>query len=246
MSVRVRACDVPPDLRFAAVSALAEPASCVIVGGLPIRAEGCLPDSPEVPAYLRFADRDAVIVGDGVDVRGDLERCLAAQILADAEGDRIDDLSESVVVLDVVDRAFRESGLWRGNIYLAGTHALPAVMSLAGATEPAVPDPGTVVRELAALELAYLFPVAGKFRSGGYDGQVQYRLNGWGRALAQRLTAGPRGAGRAASYQRAISQHLARQWQRYAAFLAGLDVARQDYGGNRLDQALALPIPVLV
>ena len=46
-----------------------------------------------------------------------------------------------------------------------------------------------MLRELAALELVYLFPIAGKFRSGAYDGQIQYRLNGWGRALAARLTA---------------------------------------------------------
>jgi hypothetical protein len=43
----------------------------------------------------------------------------------------------------------------------------------------------------------YLFPIAGKFRSGQYDGQVQYRLNGWGRALANRLAAGPFGTARA-------------------------------------------------
>ncbi len=33
---------------------------------------------------------------------------------------------------------------------------------------------------------------------------------------------------------------------RYAAFLGQLDVARQEYAGGLLDQALALPIPVLV
>lgn len=246
MSLRVRAGDLAPDLRFAAVRALADPAACVLVGGLPVRAETCLPHSPAIPAYLRYADRDAVVVADGTDILGDLERCLAGQILADAGHDASDGLSTAVIVLDAVDRAFRESGLWPGNIYLAGTRALPAAMSLADTAGPTILDSETVMRELSALELAYLFPVAGKFRSGAYDGQVQYRLNGWGRALARRLTADPHGATRAVSYQRAISQHVAQHRQRYAAFLAGLDVARQHYDGDQLDQALALPIPVLV
>jgi len=34
VSLRVRAADLAPDLRFAAVGALADPVSCVIVGGL--------------------------------------------------------------------------------------------------------------------------------------------------------------------------------------------------------------------
>jgi hypothetical protein len=106
--------------------------------------------------------------------------------------------------------------------------------------------PEPVLRELAALELVYLFPIAGKFRSGAYDGQIQYRLNGWGRALAARLTAAPAGAAQAGTYRQELSAHLAREFERYRSFLSQLDAARQDYGGNRLDEALALPIPVLV
>ena len=111
---------------------------------------------------------------------------------------------------------------------------------------PLFRGPEKVLRELAALELIYLFPIAGKFRSGAYDGQIQYRLNGWGRALAARLTAAPAGAAQAGAYRQELSAHLAREFERYGSFLSQLDVARQDYGGNRLDDALTLPIPVLV
>jgi hypothetical protein len=78
---------------------------------------------------------------------------------------------------------------------------------------PLFRGPETALRELAALELAYLFPVAGRFRSGSYDGQIQYRLNGWGRALATRLTAAPAGAAQASAYQQELNAHLAREFE---------------------------------
>ncbi len=112
------------------------------------------------------------------------------------ESGLVDDLSLAVIALDAVDRCFRAAGLWRGNVYLAGADALSRVLELVGVEAGEYRDPLAVVRELAALELAYLFPVAGKFRAGRYDGQVQYRLNGWGRSLAGRLVAGRAGAGR--------------------------------------------------
>ena len=155
------------------------------------------------------------------------------------------DLDAAVVALDAVDRCFRECGLWPGNIYLAGAEALRLALDVMG-DAPLRRGPEPVLRELAALELVYLFPIAGKFRSGAYDGQIQYRLNGWGRALAARLTAAPAGAAQAGAYRQELSAHLAREFERYGSFLSQLDVARQDYGGNRLDEALALPIPVLV
>ena len=96
-----------------------------------------------------------------------------------------------------MDRCFRDSGLWPGNIYLAGAEALRLALDVMGDT-PLFRGPEPVLRELAALELIYLFPIAGKFRSGAYDGQIQYRLNGWGRALSAsadrcRGRGGPRG-----------------------------------------------------
>jgi hypothetical protein len=196
--------------------------------------------------YLRYAARDAIIAADGIGSASELAARLGAHIQASTEAAVANDLSGAVLALDAVDRCFRESGLWPGNIYLAGTGTLTILLHLAQDPEPVHRDPGVVLRELAALELAYLFPVASKFRSGEYDGQIQYRLNGWGRALATRLTAGAAGAACASALGLKIGQHLASEGQRYTSFLSDLDVARQDYCSNRLDAALALPIPVLV
>jgi hypothetical protein len=246
MSMRVRAADLAPDLRFGVAPALAGPGRPLRIGDMVIRTEGCLPPSAMVPSHLRYADRDTVLLVGGISDRGELERCLGEHVQAMGQSGVLDDLGMAVIVLDAVDHCFRESGLWDGNIYLAGTRALTTVLDLAGAVQPRHAEPGVISRELAALELAYLFPVARKFRSGAYDGQVQYRLNGWGRAVAVRLAGTAAGAERAAACRRAIGRHLAGERRRYELFLSQLDVARQDYLGNRLDQALSLPIPVLI
>jgi len=246
MTLRMPAASIAPDLRFAAAGALADPGGDVPIGDTVLRAEGRFSRSSAVPLYLRYADRDAVIVADGIDDADELETRLAEHIRAAAEAGALDDLSVAVLALDAVDRCFRESGLWPGNIYLAGTGTLAAVLHLAQGLELVHWRPGAVLRELAALELTYLFPVAGKFRSGEYDGQVQYRLNGWGRALAARLTAGRAGAVQMRVLRQEIGLHLAGEGWRYASFLSELDVARQDYPGNLLEAAMALPIPVLV
>jgi hypothetical protein len=246
VTLRVPHASIAPDLSFGAADALGDPASTVMIGEATLRAEGSLPRSSAIPRYLRYADRDAVIVADGVDAIDQLESCLSERIRVGADCGGADDLDAAVIVLDAVDRCFRESGLWPGNIYLAGFGALAAVLDLVQDAESVSRGAEAVLRELAALELVYLFPVAGKFRSGEYDGQVQYRLNGWGRSLAARLTAGRMGATRAGNYRRGIGQHLASERRRYRSFLGELDVAHQSYGGNRLDGALCLPIPVLV
>lgn len=156
-----------------------------------------------------------------------------------------DDLAAAVIALDVVDRCFRRSGLWPGNIYLAGAETLRVVLDLAEEARLLPRGPEAVLRELAARTRLFVSG-CGKFRSGAYDGQIQYRLNGWGRALAGRLAAGEAGAARADAYRRAIARHLARERQVYSSFLSELEIARQDYRGNKLDAALNLPIPVLV
>ncbi len=158
----------------------------------------------------------------------------------------IDDLSLAVIALDAADRCFRESGLWSGNIYLAGASALSRVLALIAVEPDDYRDPLSVMRELAALELAYLFPIAGKFRAGEYDGQVQFRLNGWGRSLAARLAAGRAATVLSEDLRGEIGEHLAVEGERYRAFLRQLDVARQGYDFDLLDAALGLPIPVLV
>jgi len=252
MTLRVRAAAIAPDLRFGAAGALADPGGAVRIGHVTIRAEGCLPASFAIPRYLRYADRDAVIVPEGAKSRGALEARLHEHLGAIGERssagelDVFDDLVMAVIALHAVDRCFREAGLWPGNVYVVGAATLTTVLGLAPDSEGVQREPDAVLRELAALELAYLFPVAGKFRSGEYDGQIQYRLNGWGRALAARLSLGRVGRARADGYRREIGRHLATEHRRYRSFLGELDVARQDYQMNRLDSALALPIPVLV
>jgi hypothetical protein len=246
MSMRVLAAALAPDLRFGAAPALADPGRPLRIGDVVIRAEGCLPPSALVPWHVRYADLDTVLPVGGVSDLDQLERRLGEHIEAMGQSGALDGLSTAIVVLDAVDHCFRESGLWDGNIYLAGTRALTAVFELARVGQPRQGGPAVISRGLAALELAYLFPVARKFRSGAYDGQVQYRLNGWGRAVAARLAATAAGAERAAACRRAIGRHIADERRRYESFLSQLDVARQDFVGNRLDQALSLPIPVLV
>lgn len=245
MTLRIPAASIPPDLRFGAADILADPSAGDRVGDVTLHAQGCLPAWSAFPKYLRYADREAIIVAEGIDEPAEVEACLAQVIQEISDCAAFNDLDAAVLALDAVDRCFRESGLWPGNIYLVGAEALPLGLDIMGGP-PLSRGPETALRELAALELVYLFPVAGKFRSGAYDGQIQYRLNGWGRALATRLTAAPAGAAQAGAYRQKLSAHLAREHQRYDSFLGGLDVARQHYAGNRLDDALALPIPVLV
>jgi hypothetical protein len=246
MSMRVVATGLAPDLRFGLAPAIADPGLPLTIGDIVIRAEGSLPPSALVPRHIRYADLNTVLLVDGVIGLDELERRLGEHIEAVGESGALDGLGAAIVVLDAVDRCFRESGLWNGNIYLAGPRALTAVSDLAGVGLPRSGGPYVISRELAALELAYLFPVARKFRSGAYDGQVQYRLNGWGRSVARHLASTTAGAKRAETCRQAIGRHLAGERQHYESFLSQLDVARQDYAGNRLDQALSLPIPVLV
>jgi hypothetical protein len=245
MTLRIPATSIPPDLRFGAANLLADPSVGDLIGEVTLHAQGCLPPWPAFPNYLRFADRETILVAEGVDEPTELEACLARVIKEISGSGAFNDLDTAVVALDAVDRCFRESGLWSGNIYLAGAEALWLALDLMSDTS-LFRGPETALRELAALELVYLFPVASKFRSGAYDGQIQYRLNGWGRALATQLTAAPAGAARASVCQQELSAHLAREYHRYSSFLRQLDVARQTYPGNRLEDALTLPIPVLV
>jgi hypothetical protein len=246
VSMQVPVSVVAPDLRYALAPALAVPGETQHIGRVAMRAQGSLPPWRAVPTYLRYSDRNVVVDADGIDTLDELERYLGDHVQALGRHRDLDDLSAAVVALDAADYCFRESGLWQGNVYLAGTSALGAVLHLAQIAGPRFREPEMVSRELGALELAYLFPIARRFRAGDYDGQVQYRLNGWGRAVALRLAGSPAGADRAAGCRAAISDHLNAERHQYAAFLGQLDPTCRDYPANRLDQALKLPIPVLV
>ncbi len=246
MTQRFLASSIQPDLRFGLASLLANPCCTAAIGSVTMHATGSLPVTPGISSYLRYADREAEIVVDSHGDRVVIEDELTRRIGLLGESGPLRDLSAAVVALDAVDRCFREAGLWRGNIYLAGARALDEVLLLGKVNAETNRETLALIRDLAALELAYLFPIAGKFRSGRYDGQVQYRLNGWGRALAGRLTSGHAGATLAERLRLAIARQLETDSERYKAFLRELDIARQDYDGDLLAVALELPIPVLV
>jgi hypothetical protein len=205
MTQRIPLTSIAPDLRFGLAGMIAFPQAFPALGGVRASVAGRILAPAAVPAYLRYADRDAELIVSGFGQVVDVERELADGIHAIGESGDLGGLGMAVVVLDAIDSCFRDSGLWSGNIYLAGGRALTAAFEVAGADAGGCFDSVVVMLELAALELAYLFPVAGKFRSGRYDGQVQYRLNGWGRVLAGRLAGGRTGV-RAEEFRRRIGR----------------------------------------
>jgi hypothetical protein len=242
----IRVWSLPPDLRFGAVESLARPGQFVDLGGVTVSSRGCLASDAAIPAYLRYADRDATLGLEAGARPGDLERALASRVRAHGEESTLDTRCAAILAMDAVDVAFRTTGLWPGNIYLAGWEALRALLDVAVITEPGAHPPAACLHELQALELVYLFPIASKFRDGVYDGQVQFRLNGWGRALARRLADSDTGRHRDELLRQRIGAHLVDERERYASFLGDLEVVRQHYTGDRFVRALTLPIPVLV
>lgn len=244
MSLKIPLSLISPDLRFALASPIAYSEDLYQIGDESFVVTSCVPEPPAAPAYLRYADRDAELFVPRVDEDFRVEERLAERIHEVGLSGDLDDLALAVVVLDVVDSCFQESGLWGGNIYLVDEPALAAALEIAGA-RPGRRDSVRVMRELAALELAYLFPVAGKFRAGMYDGKVQYRLNGWGRTLGRRLAVG-RTAELAGEFRERIGRHLADEHELYALFLRELDVGRHGSTSDLLSGAMRLAIPVLV
>jgi hypothetical protein len=243
VTLRIKVTLIAPDLRFALRSAIAKPGTAVRLADLVARADSALPPELPVSTYLRYADQDAMITVEGVSAQNELEQRLGAH-LQTMHGP--DELSDAVVALDAVDWCFRHSGLWAGNIYLAGAQSLAAVVNLTGGVSMSDQTAEGVARELAALELAYLFPIASRFRRGAYDGQVQFRLNGWGRSLAARFSPTAPATTRSAAYRCLLSAHLASEFRRYESFLRQLDLTRQSYQNDLLEHAMSLPIPVLV
>lgn len=244
MTWPIRVSAYSPDLRFAMAGAIAYTEAFRGFRGANVDVTSFVPAPPAAPAYLRYADRDAVVVVHLEDEDLDVETELAERIHALGQSGELDDLALAVLVLNVVDACFRQSGLWDGSIYLVDEPALTGALEIAGASAGLSRDPMAILRELAALELVYLFPVASKFRARMYDGQVQYRLNGWGRALARRLAVG-RTAAQVWEFRRLIGRHLTAEYDGYAYFLRALDVSRES-AGDLLLTAMALPIPVLV
>jgi hypothetical protein len=91
--------------------------------------------------------------------------------------------------LAACDEAFRDLGLYDGNIYLANNAAVAQAVEDFPLARHAAMDADRLeheLRVLQGLELIYRFPSALRF-SGEYGGWLQIRLNGWGRRLVARL-----------------------------------------------------------
>jgi hypothetical protein len=237
---------VPPDLRFAAAPALARPGNeCLpLGGGVELRVRSALDRPDLLPAYLLYADRDAALETDpALPDDALLERL--APCLSRRGDERQADLALAIGALRILDDVFRAAGLWLGNVYLAGCRGLESLIRALSWTLSAGAESHGLLRELAALELIYLFPVAAKFRQGAYDGEVQFRLNGWGRSLAAALPwplTPPMSAGATA----ALTAHVRSHRDAYARHLGTLEVSRQTYAADVFAGAQNLPIPVLV
>lgn len=247
MSYEVLAVALPPDLRFAAAGPLGQPGVPFDVGGSEVRARGEIPEDVEVARHLRYADRGSVLIVDAEPVKD--ARLWFGDAIDRGVGASPPALTAAVLTLAAVDDAFRTAGLWRGNIYLAGVDALRAAQQIAGlATDSHAgrAESLNTLRELQSLELVYLFPVAPKFRRGVYDGEIQFRLNGWGRALANRLTLCASWSQRARGAGEAVQRHVVAERAQYAEFLSDLDLVKQEYAGDRLEDSRRMPIPVLV
>ena len=70
MTLRIPAASIPPDLRFGAADILADPATGDLIGDVTLHAQGCLPPWPAFPRYLRYADRETILVAEGLDELG--------------------------------------------------------------------------------------------------------------------------------------------------------------------------------
>lgn len=237
---------VPPDIRFAAVPALVHPGS----RRLPLGEDSILwvrttlPNSESMPAYLLLADRDAQLVADGVQSDEQLLELLTLSLKQECEQLQAD-LALLVGAMEMLDQVFRAAGLWQGNIYLAGYESLESLTRILSWSSATSADTPKMLRELQALELIYLFPVASKFRRGCYDGDVQFRLNGWGRSLARRLP-WPLTSAMKDSARALLAAHVDIYRNAYARHLDSFDVNQQEYAADLFTAARCLPIPVLV
>lgn len=173
---------IPPDQRLALV-AVARSEAQHDVNGLAMRVvEGTV-----APAYLRLHDR-----GLRIDADGTHGQSLVAHLASDATVrwllETLPVESDIVVSLDAWDAAFRDTGLFGGNVYLASEAAVAGLYAVATTRQLDVQVVRGRLDELHAIELIYRFPVAVKFR-GAFGADNQCRLNGWGRRLAQSIRA---------------------------------------------------------
>jgi hypothetical protein len=152
-----------------------------------------------------------------------------------------------VLALAVWDSEFRAAGLYAGNIYLASEASVRPLLRVVGLpSEPDVVADDELdesLRRLVEVELIYRFPVAVKFR-GEFGPDKQFRLNGWGRRLASRVTS-DLGVDRTDALHTAAARHLELHRALYAAhmdLLADLDAHPV---GSAWTSSTQLPVGVL-
>lgn len=152
-----------------------------------------------------------------------------------------------VLALAHWDQQFRDSGLFPGNIYLSSESSLPRLIACSGLPDFCLPSPLQVHSTLDGLfhhELIYRFPVALKFRAQ-YARDRQFRLNCWGRRLAQRIQMGDAGTRISEQIGERIRTHLSMHCDDYSRHVALLrDLDAHDLGAAWIS-ASSLPIGVL-
>ncbi|MFJ2116065.1 MULTISPECIES: hypothetical protein [unclassified Streptomyces] len=162
----------------------------------------------------------------------------------------VDTLAEPlrlVSTLALWDEVIRESGVYRGNIYLASERSVAALLHAAhGAEPPAADRLAELLEQLHALELLYRFPVAYKFR-GTHGLERQCRINGWGRLLFRLLDAAPHDPYGIRAARARLSQHVRTHQDAYRRGVAAAS-ASEDASGARIwaDIHAEQPIPVLI
>jgi hypothetical protein len=246
MKLSLLSSQVPPDIRFAAAPVLADPAVKQLQLGdnATLRARTALPSPELLPTYLLYADRGSVLIADGMQSKKHLLQKLSLCLRQEVEKPHAD-LALAVGAMEIVDEVFRDVDLSKGSIYLAGQKSLDSLNSVISWLRPGGANVQTLLRELQSLELICLFPIASKFRNGAYNGDVQFRLNGWGRSLARR-SPWPITPAMRTEAKDLLTAHVCAYREVYARHLGSPEVSRQAYADDLFLAACDLPIPVLV
>jgi ATP phosphoribosyltransferase len=198
------------------------------------------------PAYLALWDRELRVMATGVGSLAELADALEAHIAAGGLRHDSSDVFHLAALLSIWDDVIREVELYPGRVYMASEEAARRLFPVGGLEAPSRADFAKLLLEAQALELVYRFPVAYKFR-GGYGGENQCRLNGWGRRLAQRAMNDAGSAALREQLRGALRSHLLEHRDAYASHIEyvsseGLATAPAD----SWSLASALPVPILL
>lgn len=200
---------------------------------------------PDVPAYLRLADRDMEFVmrseqGKELSVDQLLSRYIFdGGIFSDAP-----DIFSIVTVLAALDELFTKLDLYQGHVYIASERAMSKALHVAGADSLEYPALLGALNDLQALELLYRFPVARRFRQA-YDGQSQCRLSGWGRRLGVMLVQHAPAQLMYSDCMARLQRHLEKDRERYEAHFRVLLDTTLTHADEPWESSMRLRIPVL-